>query len=227
MKITKYIHSCLVFEQDGFKVLVDPGNYTFAEGRVTPDDFGDVQAIIITHIHADHLDMDNLKKIIALSKAPVYTNHQVANELQKQDISAQLFTDGKRLFGKMEFIAMPVKHMPLLDSPTPEMTGFIINGNILHPVDSLQTELTEIENIDLLILPTMAPFCNELQVTAFADALKPKYVLPVHDGYAKEFFVLLRNKTYAKHFDDRGARFIEAPSATLPDGTEVVFKFGI
>lgn len=226
MKITKYIHSCLVFEQDGFKLLIDPGNYTFALGLVKPEDFTDVSAIIITHIHPDHLDMENFKKIIALSKAPVYTNKQVGECLDKKGIKYELFTDGMRMFGGMEFIAMPVFHMPLLDSPIPEMTGYIINGNILHPVDSMHTVLTEIKGIDLLILPTMAPFCNELQVAKFADALQPKYILPVHDGYAHEFFVKARHKNYVKHFETRGTKFLQAPSAQISDGTEIVFKFG-
>lgn len=227
MKITKYIHSCLVFEQDGFKLLMDPGNYTFALGLVKPDEFANVEAIVISHIHADHLDMDNLKKIIALSNAPIYTNQQVAEALNKEGIKSELFTDGKRMFGNMEFQAIPVQHMPLLDSPIPLMTGYIINGTILHPVDSMHDDLTTIPDIDLLILPTMAPFCNELQVTAFADALKPKHILPVHNGYAHEFFVKLRNKTFEKHFADRGIKFLQPPAAPLSDGTEVVFKFGV
>jgi L-ascorbate metabolism protein UlaG (beta-lactamase superfamily) len=227
MKIIKYIHSCLVFEHNGFKLLMDPGNYTFAEGRVKPEDFADVDAIIISHIHPDHLDMDNFKAIAALSKAPVYTNKQVAEVLHKQGIATELFTEGERDFGGMKFRAMPVTHMPLLDSPIPEMTGYVINGNILHPVDSFMTELTQIKGIDTLILPTMAPFCNELQVTAFADAIKPKYILPVHDGYAKEFFVQLRNKNYTKHFEDRGGKFLQAPGQTMADDTQVEFKFTV
>lgn len=227
MKITKYIHSCLVFEQDGFKVLIDPGNYTFADGRLKPEDFADVSAIIISHIHADHLDIDNLKNIIALSNASVYTNRQVAASLEKQGIKSELFTDGKRSFGGIEFIAMPVIHMPLLDSPIPEMTGYIINGNILHPVDSMHHTLTGIKDIDLLILPIMAPFCNELQVTQFADTLKPKHILPVHDGYAQEFFVKQRSKAYAKHFADKGIQFLQPPLAQISNGTQVVFKYDI
>jgi L-ascorbate metabolism protein UlaG (beta-lactamase superfamily) len=74
MKIAKYIHSCLVFEQDGFKLLFDPGTFSFAEGIVTPDSFKDVNAVIITHIHPDHFDAENLKKIIELSEAKLYTN---------------------------------------------------------------------------------------------------------------------------------------------------------
>ncbi|RYZ20818.1 MAG: MBL fold metallo-hydrolase [Chitinophagaceae bacterium] len=79
MKIKKYLHSCLVFEQDGYKLLFDPGKFSFAEERVTADMFADVQSIIITHIHPDHLDTENLKKIVELSKATVYTNTQVGD----------------------------------------------------------------------------------------------------------------------------------------------------
>lgn len=207
MKITKYIHSCLVFEQDDYKLLIDPGNFTFIEGLVKPDDFADVSAIIVTHIHPDHLDIENLKTITALNNAPIITNNQVAKELQKQGIEAEIFTEGTRNFGGMEFKAMPVIHMPLLDNPIPEMTGFIINGNILHPVDSLHESLTQFEGIELLILPIMAPFCNERQVAEFADALKPKQILPVHDGFGKPFFVKARHDNYIKHFAAKGIKF--------------------
>jgi L-ascorbate metabolism protein UlaG (beta-lactamase superfamily) len=227
MKITKYIHSCLIFEHHGYKLLMYPGTFTFAEGLVKPDDFADVSAIIITHIHPDHLDIDNLKKIIALSGAPVITNNQVAGELNKQNIPSEIFTQGVRVFGGMAFEAMPVIHMPLLDNPTPEMTGYIINKNILHPVDSFHTSLTEIKGIELLILPIMAPFCTELQVAAFADALAPKHILPVHDGFGKDFFLKQRYQNYTKHFGAKGIKFHQPPSGKISDDLEITFKFPI
>jgi len=58
IKITKYIHSCLLFEKDGFKLLFDPGKFTFAEGLVSPEMFSDISAVIITHNHPDHLDTE-------------------------------------------------------------------------------------------------------------------------------------------------------------------------
>ncbi len=36
MKITKYIHSCLLLEKDTDKILFDPGKFSFAEGKVKP-----------------------------------------------------------------------------------------------------------------------------------------------------------------------------------------------
>ncbi|WP_063747594.1 MBL fold metallo-hydrolase [Mucilaginibacter paludis] len=227
MKITKYIHSCLVFEQDGFKLLMDPGNYTFAEGLVKPEEFADVSAIIITHIHPDHLDMDHLKKIIELSGAPVFTNNQVADALEKQGIGAELLTEGTRNFGGMAFKAMPVIHMPLLDNLIPEMTGFIINNTILHAVDSLDSSLYQIKNIELLILPIMAPFCNELQVAQFADTIQPKHILPVHDGFGKSFFLKQRHQNYVKHFEAQGIQFHQPLGGRVSAETEIVFKFNL
>jgi L-ascorbate metabolism protein UlaG (beta-lactamase superfamily) len=209
MKITKYIHSCLVFELNGHKLLFDPGNFTFAEGLISPDVFADVNGIIITHIHPDHLDTENLKKIIELSNATVYTNSQVGAAIQKEGLQFELMEEGVFNIGPFKLEAIPVVHEPLLDSPTPQMTGFIINDKVLHPVDSMEPKLTEYRDIELLIMVTMAPFTNELKIADFADKISPKQILPVHDGYAKPFFVRQRFENYAKHFERSGVKFHE------------------
>jgi L-ascorbate metabolism protein UlaG (beta-lactamase superfamily) len=187
MKITKYIHSCLVFELNGHKLLFDPGNFTFAEGLISPDVFADVNGIIITHIHPDHLDTENLKKIVELSNATVYTNSEVGTAIQKEGLQYELIEEGIFNIGSFKLKAIPVVHEPLLDNPIPQMTGFLINDKVLHPVDSMEPKLTEHRDIELLIMVTMAPFTNELKIADFADKISPKQILPVHDGYAKPF----------------------------------------
>ncbi len=209
MKIYKYLHSCLVFEEDGFKLLIDPGKFSFAEGLVTPDMFGDVDAIIITHNHPDHLDVDNLKKILALSGAGVYTNTAVADALKQHDIVAKIIPAGDYLIGPFKLFAIDVEHEPLLDSPIPQMTAFVINNKVLHPVDSLEEKLMAYKGIELLLLPVMAPFTTELKVAGFADRLHPKQILPVHDGYAKDFFLKQRYENYSKHFEEQGIKFLQ------------------
>ena len=47
MKISKYLHCCLVFELDSYKLLFDPGKFSFAEGIVKPEMFAGVNGIII------------------------------------------------------------------------------------------------------------------------------------------------------------------------------------
>jgi L-ascorbate metabolism protein UlaG (beta-lactamase superfamily) len=209
MKITKYLHSCLVFELNGHKLLFDPGTFSFAEGTVTPQMFADVDSIIITHIHPDHLDTGNLKKIVELSKATIYTNIEVGTTIQKTGLHYSLIEDGVYNIGPFKLEAISVQHEPLLDNPIPQMTGFIINDKVLHPVDSMEDKLTRYKGIELLIMVTMAPFVNELRIAGFADAIHPKQILPVHDGYAKDFFIKQRYENYTRHFKHLGINFHE------------------
>lgn len=207
MKISKYLHSCLVFEIDDYKLLFDPGKFSFAEGDVQPELFSDVNAIVITHIHPDHLDIDNLKKIVELSNAPVYTTAQVAEVLQKSDMAHNVWQDGIHQLGPFKLEAITVKHALIMDNPLPQMLGFVINDRVLHPVDSMEDKLLRYKGIELLIMVTMAPFANEIMISAFADKLQPEQILPVHDGYAKEFFIKQRYEAYTKHFDKQGIKF--------------------
>jgi len=207
MKISKYLHSCLVFELDGYKLLFDPGKFSFAEDLVGPEMFADVDGIVITHIHPDHFDISILKQILALNNVPVYTNAQVGEALAKADIPHTVWSDGVYNLGPFKLEAITVKHELILDNPLPQMTGFIINDKVLHPVDSMEDALLQYKGIELLIMVTMAPFTNELRITDFADKLQPKQILPVHDGYAKDFFIEQRYEAYQKHFEKHDIKF--------------------
>ncbi|WP_343861781.1 MBL fold metallo-hydrolase, partial [Frigoribacterium faeni] len=55
MRLTKLEHACLIIEKDGRRLVVDPGSFT------SPlMDLQDVDAIVITHEHADHWTPDQL-----------------------------------------------------------------------------------------------------------------------------------------------------------------------
>jgi L-ascorbate metabolism protein UlaG (beta-lactamase superfamily) len=209
MKISKYLHSCLVFELDGYKILFDPGDYSFIEGLVTPQMFADVNIVVITHIHPDHFVVDILKSIIDISGAQVITNTQVGQQLDKAGIKYTILEGATEHFGPFKLQAFPVKHALIMDNPLPQMTGFLINDKVLHPVDSMEDELFVFKGVELLIMVTMAPFANEVMISTFADRLQPKQILPVHDGYAKEFFIQKRYAAYIKHFDKQGIKFHE------------------
>ncbi len=61
MKIRKLGHCCLIIEENGKRVMTDPGSYTVTE----QENEKNVDLIIITHEHADHLHTDSLKNILA------------------------------------------------------------------------------------------------------------------------------------------------------------------
>lgn len=204
MRLTKYIHSCLLLEKENFKLLIDPGTFTFAEGVITPESLADAEAIIITHNHPDHLDTENLKAILDAGNAKVYTNKEVAAILEQAGISSE-FIPSK--IGPFDLQVFPVKHQPLLDAPEVIMYGFVIDGKILNAVDSFESSLDRFKGIEWLVLPVMAPFATELDIAAYADRLQPKHILPVHDGFAKPFFLTQRYQNYEKHFEKQGITF--------------------
>lgn len=90
MEITKYIHSCLLFDLDGQQILFNPGKISFLEGLVQPEVFKDVSVIIITHNHPDHLDVVTLKRIMALRQAVNISNREVAAELKEYGLTVQI-----------------------------------------------------------------------------------------------------------------------------------------
>ncbi|WP_158824765.1 MBL fold metallo-hydrolase [Mucilaginibacter lacusdianchii] len=207
MKISKYLHSCLLFEQENYQLLIDPGMFSFTEDLVHEQQFANVDAIIVTHKHPDHLDINVLKQITALSNATIYTNADVGELLEAENLSYELLQNGTNRIGPFELETFEVVHEPLLDSPIPQMTAFIINGKVLHPVDSFEDKLLQHKGIELVLLPVMAPFTTEIQIANFADALQPKRILPVHDGFAKPFFVKQRYQNYQQHFNNKGIQF--------------------
>lgn len=79
MRVAKYVHSCVLIEEDGERLLFDPGRFSFVEGRVSPDQFADVSTIVLTHNHPDHIDVAALKRILDLSNAALIGNSEVAS----------------------------------------------------------------------------------------------------------------------------------------------------
>ncbi len=59
MRVTKEEHACLLVENEGKTLVVDPGSFTTALVGLT-----DVVAIVITHEHADHWTDDQLNRIL-------------------------------------------------------------------------------------------------------------------------------------------------------------------
>ena len=219
MRITKYIHSCLLFEHEGEKLLFDPGNYSFIEGRVTPETFPDVSIVVITHNHPDHLDHDPLKRILALSGADVITNGEVAAQLRDEGIDATTIEEGTHTAGTFTLRAIPTGHEAILADTVPRHTAFLVNERVLNVGDSFQDPLIPFAGVDVLVMPVMAPFLTEVGAVDFACRMRPRQIIPVHDGYAKDFFVHLRYANYSRVFTAMNIQF--HPLAEPGDGVTV------
>lgn len=191
MKISKFVHSCLLLEKDGQRVLIDPGAFSFVEGAVDPAQFSDLAAVLITHNHPDHLDPNAMKTIKANNPSAVV----LGNEPGIHDIAG------------FRIEVFEAQHEKILGSEPPANAAFLIDQQLLHPGDSFAPSLDVHTGVPVLALPIMAPWTTELGVAEFAKRLSPQQVVPIHDGYAKSFFLEKRHENYAKLFSDEGVEF--------------------
>lgn len=218
MYISKYVHACLLVEDGGVSVLFDPGKFSFVEGLVKPDDFRGLSAIVLTHRHPDHVDDDALGKIVENNPSvTVLTNAEIQSQLKPRGIDAEVFESGRRTVGRFSIEAVGAEHAPILNAPTPRNVAYVVNGRLLHPGDSFDHSLDAYRGIELLALPIMAPWTTELEVAEFARRVAPKRVIPIHDGYAKEFFLRQRYENFQKYFAQYGIDFrpLSAPGEAV------------
>ncbi|MDQ6662439.1 MAG: MBL fold metallo-hydrolase [Chloroflexota bacterium] len=207
MRIYKYIHSCLLIEEGDDKILFDPGIFSFKEGKVDPETFKDVSTVIITHQHPDHVDIPALKKILQNSKASVITNTEGKTSLEKEGIEASVLEEGNYQTKNFTIRALPAAHEKILSSTLPQNTAYVLNDTFLNPGDSFASDLSTLKGIKALALAVMAPWNTELGVAQFARMIAPQMVIPVHDGYAKDFFLKQRYDNYEQYFSPLGIQF--------------------
>lgn len=201
MRITKYVHSCLLIEEASQTVLVDPGIYSTSSPTLKPSRLPPVGHVFITHIHADHLDIDWLKKsLAAFGNPPVIGNPSVVEELGKAEVQAT--TELPEFAVKHEW---PHEQLPFGWNAPPNW-GFTFFGQVTHPGDSLRFD----EAAEALALPMQAPFASLKQAMDAAEAIKPKTIIPIHDWHwrdeAKQSFYAMSKQALVK----QGMEFIEA-----------------
>ena len=70
MRVTHLGHACLLVELADTRILVDPGS--FSTGF---ESLRDLDAVVVTHQHADHLDEERLPALLAFNRqAPVFAD---------------------------------------------------------------------------------------------------------------------------------------------------------
>ncbi len=208
MKITKYIHSCLLIEEDGQRLLMDPGTFSFIEKKVAPEDFTNIHAILITHEHGDHVSPEAVKIISQRNpSAIVYVNSEKTAEIVRgAGIEAvEVFKEGERNVVGFHVRGVLAQH-EAIPFPAPENTAYIINKKLLHPGDSYDPVL-ENHRMEILALPLTAPWGTWNDAIAFAIRQKPKIAIPIHDGFVKDFFLESRYAGTAKLLEKEGIEF--------------------
>lgn len=165
--------SCLVVTTDDGTTLFDPGFFTYDSGEVDLDTIGDVQRILITHEHGDHVKPEFVSWL--LDRAPdvtVYSNPAVAELLARHGIEAVTANPSG-------VTAEDVLHEVIPTGDAPPNRSYTLDGVLTHPGDSYQPTKTA----PVLALPLIVPWGSTTASVEFARRLGPRQVVPIHDFY--------------------------------------------
>lgn len=181
MKIKKIGHCCLIIDIEGKKVMTDPGSYTTTEQETERD----LDLIVITHEHADHLHVESLKNILANNpRVAIVTNSGVGKILDEFAILYHKLEDGQSAqFAGVHLEAFGNKHAEIYeDFGQVQNTGYFIGKDLFYPGDSFTNPEKKVE---ILALPVLAPWLKIKDSIDYAIKIHPRICFPVHDWNIK------------------------------------------
>lgn len=177
MKITKFGQCCLLIETAGKRILTDPGRFSTAQNELH-----DIDLILITHEHADHLHTESMKAIMAHNPmAVVVTNAGVGKILDELGIVFEILTDyTEEIRAGVTVEAFPGQHVEIFgEFGQVENTGYFIENTFFYPGDAYTNPG---KPVPVLALPVSGPWCALKDAVEYAISIKPTHSFPVHDA---------------------------------------------
>lgn len=177
MEIQKLGHACLLVTTDeGNRVLLDPG--TFSAGF---EDLTDLSGILLTHQHADHLDLDRARPLLSANPGAVLmADPDSAVTLTGLGFTVTAAEHGEVYdVGGVRVEALGRTHAVIhADIPQIPNVGYLIADRLLHPGDALTVPERPIE---LLALPAGAPWLKSGEAIDYLRAVAPARAFPIHE----------------------------------------------
>lgn len=176
MRLTKFSHACVRLEREGAVLVIDPG--TLSE-RAALDG---ADAVLVTHEHFDHLDVDALAEARAARPSlRIFTHPEVTPKLGDladavtevqpgDDFEAAGFA--VRTYGGLHAVIHP-------DIPRISNVGFFVEG-VYHPGDSFVVPAGV--EVQTLLVPACAPWSKVAEAVEFVRQVAPRRAHPIHDG---------------------------------------------
>ncbi|MEV0268909.1 MBL fold metallo-hydrolase [Hamadaea sp. NPDC050747] len=193
MRVTKFEHSCVRVERDGAVLVIDPGPWA------DPAALDGVDAVLITHEHFDHLDVDKLADTLA--KRPSVTVHAheaVVAKLAALDGATRTVASGDAFeaagFGVKAYGGLHALLHPEV-TPVPNL-GFLVEDSVYHPGDSF--DVPEGATVETLFVPVSGPWLKASESVDFIRAISPRRVYALHDGLLNEFGHMVVDGSLAK-----------------------------
>ncbi|WP_114451552.1 MBL fold metallo-hydrolase [Halopolyspora algeriensis] len=178
MRITHFGHSCVLLETDSARMLIDPGTFsTDFEGT------RELDAVLITHQHPDHLDVERLPELLGNNPgARLIADPASAATLTEADLTVEAVHAGDALeLGGTSVDVVGGEHAVIHpDIPLVANAGYVVDGGAFyHPGDAFHVPE---QRIDVLGLPTGAPWLKLSEAVDFLRAVAPRVTVPIHEA---------------------------------------------
>lgn len=174
--IKRITDSCLIVTTDDGATMFDPGFHAVESGAVDLNEIGDIQRILITHEHGDHVSPEFVRFVLDRNEdVTVHGNQNVADILATHDIAVSTETPAGTS-------SEDVLHETTPMGTAPPNRSWTLDGVLTHPGDSYGPTRTA----PVLALGLLTPWGSTTRSLEFARELAPQQAIPVHDFYLSD-----------------------------------------
>ncbi len=198
----KYVgHATILIEMDGMRILTDPvlrhrlGLLRHLRTAIAPADYNNIDAVLISHVHLDHLDIPSLRLIdrgtpIVVPQGTWKLLHRRGfRNIVEMHIGDSINIGAIRV--RSTYAHHGGKRYPL--GTQADSMGFIIDGSVsiyFAGDTDLFPEMADLsDNLDLALLPIWGwgPTLSKGHLNPYSAAealrlLSPRFAIPIHWG---------------------------------------------
>ncbi|WP_159570754.1 MBL fold metallo-hydrolase [Curtobacterium sp. 18060] len=178
MELTKYNHATVVLEQDGTTLVIDPGTFT----PEAADLAGAAAAVLITHEHADHFDVDAVRAGLDANPSLVVRGPAaIVEQVGDHDGRVAAVRAGDAFeVGPFSVQVFGEEHAVIhRDIPTIANVGYLVNGTVFHPGDAYLEPGVPVQT---LLLPTSGPWTSTAAAVDYVRSVAPERAVQIHEA---------------------------------------------